>query len=160
MKLALTSIVLLVSLNVSAQIPYKTAVGLRFGGTEGLTIKAAVDQNTAIEGIIGLHPYGMSITGLYEKYQTSGLNKVQLYYGLGAHIGRNTYNNYYYRKDRNYFAYRQENHFGFDAIIGLEYRFDKTPIAISIDFKPGLNFYQFGGAALLIDPGFGIKAAF
>lgn len=145
---------------LSAQVPYKTAIGLRFGGTEGLTIKAAIKNNTAIEAIIGLYPYGMSLTGLYEKYQSSGINKVQLYYGAGAHIGRNTYNNYYYKKDRYYFAYRQENTFGIDAIIGLEYKFSKAPIAISIDLKPGINFYNYGGPALLIDPGLGLKAAF
>ncbi len=160
MKLSFLTIGLLFCSIASAQVPYKTAVGLRFGGTEGLTIKAALKNNAAIEGIIGLHPYGYSVTGLYEKYQNSGINKVQLYYGAGAHIGRNTYNNYYYKKDRQYFVYRQENAFGIDAIIGLEYKFNNAPIAISIDFKPAINFYQYGGSALFVDPGLGLKAAF
>lgn len=160
MKYIFLTSVLFFSLGLKAQMPYKTAIGVRLGSPEGLSIKAAIKQNAAIEGIIGLHPYGMSVTGLYEKYQASGINKVQLYYGAGAHVGWNTYRNYYYRKDRAYFGYGRESYLGIDGIIGLEYKFDNAPFAISFDLKPALNFYQYGGADLFLDPGLGLKAAF
>lgn len=131
MKSTFLTLLIILSSTLNAQMPYKTAIGIRFGGTEGLSFKTTIKQNAAIEGILGLHPYGMSLTGLYEKYQASGINKVQLYYGAGAHIGWNTYKNYYYRKDRTYFVYGNESYLGIDGIIGLEYKFNKAPVAIS-----------------------------
>lgn len=160
MKRVFISLCLFFCFSLKVQMPYKTAVGIRLGSPEGLSFKVGLKQNTALEGIIGLHPYGMSVTSLYEKYQASGIKKVQLFYGAGAHIGWNTYRNYYYRKDRAYFAYGNESFIGVDGVIGLEYKFDQVPFAISFDLKPALNFYQYSGAGLYLDPGLGLKAAF
>ncbi len=145
---------------IEAQIPYKAAIGVRVGGTQGLTIKLPVGNSAAFEGIIGMYPFGMSITGLYEKHNSTNTSGLQWYYGGGVHAGWNTYNNYYYRKDRKYFYNGRDNYFGIDGIIGLEYKVSNAPIAFSLDLKPEINFYNSGYSALYLDPGLGIKFAF
>ena len=140
---------------------YNTAIGLRFGGTSGLTIKHAYRPSMTFEGIVGGFPNGFSITGLVEKNQlafnTPGLN---WYYGGGAHVsvynGRSTLYNRFGRE----LEYPDANDvgFGIDGIIGLEYRLpDNVPIAFSLDFKPFIEITTNGYAGFAMDPSLGVK---
>lgn len=151
---------LFISQTVRSQgLDYKFAVGWRFGGAEGLTFKTGLGNSTAFEGILSIRPYGMGITGLFEKIQGTGVNSLNFYYGAGAHLGWNTGRNYYYRDNRKYFVYDREGFVGLDGILGIEFKFPEAPVAINFDLKPALNFYNNGGAAMYLDPGLGIKLA-
>src|SRR5690242_4095924 len=44
--------------------PYNTALGIRVGGTSGVTIKNFYSRKAAFEGIIGTFGNGFSLTGL------------------------------------------------------------------------------------------------
>ncbi len=165
---ALGSIItLLLCVNINAQNPaintdyYKNAFGLRAGGTSGLTIKHFTNSNTALEGIVGFWPYTINITGLYEKYAHAGASGLSWYYGGGGHISFISATYY----DRDYYYYR--NYYrerglgmGIDGIVGIEYKIRPIPFAISIDLKPMIEVYSFGGSFFAIDPGLGIKLTF
>lgn len=144
---------------------YKTAVGLRFGGTSGVTIKHFTGSNTALEGIFSFWRHSVGVTGLYEKharaFSTSGLN---WYYGVGGHIyvtGQD--NGYYYHDGYNPHYYRYE-HGGFsggvDGIIGLEYKINPIPFALSLDLKPAIDITSGGNLYFYVDPGLGLKFTF
>lgn len=137
---------------------YNTAIGLRAGGTSGLTIKRFVGNN-AIEGIIGFAPNAFSITGLYEIH-AAAFNEpgFKWYYGGGAHVAF-TGNNYYWRDNSRYYRNTGVG-LGIDGIIGLEYKINPIPIAISLDLKPFVEMNTNGGIYSFIDPGLGIKVAF
>lgn len=144
--------------NVNAQ--YKTALGIRFGGTSGLTVKHFHKPDLAVEGLVGTFGNGFSLTALLEKhlpvYEAPGL---RFYYGGGLHVA--FYNGRY---ARNSFGrdidYRSGNDagIGVNGIVGLEYRLpDNIPIAFSIDLKPFMEFGSNGYVAVAADPSIGIK---
>lgn len=146
---------------VNAQgMGYNTAIGLRFGGTEGLTAKFGLGNDAAIEGILGFGPHYLSITGLYEIYRPTGVNQLNWYYGGGAHVAWITNRNYYYAPNRKYGVYDQSTAIGIDGIIGIEYKIPNAPIAFSLDAKPTFSVYDSGGSVVFLDLGLGLKAAF
>ncbi|TND08322.1 MAG: hypothetical protein FD123_2353 [Bacteroidetes bacterium] len=151
--------------NGTGSSDYKTAVGIRAGGTSGLTFKRFTGSGNAFEVIAGAWSYGFSVTGLYERHANAGAPGLNWYYGGGAHVAAETgwvyYRNYYYDRRYDYF-YRAGNDFGIgvDGIIGLEYKIKPIPFAVSLDLKPFVEVNTAGGAYLGFDPGLGIKVAF
>ena len=145
---------------------YRTAIGIRAGGTSGLTVKHFFGTSSAIEGILGLWPNAFGLTGLYEKHVgISGAPGLKFYYGGGAHITAET-NRYYYRYDhrhRHDYEYRYGHNgfgIGIDGIVGIEYKIPVIPFAISLDLKPFVEVSNYGGIFTAIDPSLGIKVAF
>jgi hypothetical protein len=140
--------------------PYKTALGIRLGGTSGVDVKHFFRPATAFEGIVGTFGNGFSLTGMIEKnaqaFDVEGLN---WYYGGGAHVA-------FYNGNRNYgFAGRdihyRDSHdvgFGVDGIIGLEYYLpDDIPVAFSLDLKPFVEIDSDGDVGVAPDLALGIK---
>ena len=143
----------------SSYAQYATALGIRIGGTSGLTIKHAYRPSMTFEGIIGGFPNGFSLTGLVEK-NTLAFNEPGLswYYGGGAHIA--VYNTGRYDRFGRELSYPSNNDVGFgvDGIIGLEYRLpDNVPIAFSFDVKPFIEITTDGYAGFALDPALGVK---
>ena len=111
---------------------YKTAIGVRAGFFNGVTIKNFVSPKTAIEGIISLRWDGVIVTGLYEWQDgmrcAPGFDFVL---GLGTHVG--VFNNYKWDKSKTAIA-------GVDALIGIEYTFPTAHFTLGLDYKPAFNF--------------------
>lgn len=144
---------------------YSNAIGLRAGETSGITVKHFTGSSTAIEGIIGVWPYAIGLTGLFEKYVPFGnVNGLSWYYGAGAHVNFHTGRIYYvYREGSRYYAYRYNYPgigVGIDGILGAEYKIPRAPIAISLDVKPFMEFNNAGMFFTAFDPGLGIKVTF
>ncbi|HZK07473.1 MAG TPA: hypothetical protein VFC92_04685 [Bacteroidales bacterium] len=161
-KLTVFTFVILLS-SFSAMAQYNFAIGLRSGGTSGLTLKK-MNPASAFEGIIGFWHDGLSVTILWEKYSPAfnepGFN---WYYGGGGHVafygddfdgrGPSWYHHHYDEDDTGVGL-------GIDGIVGLEYKIPNVPIAISLDVKPYLEINTDGGVHFSPDPGLGIKVAF
>jgi hypothetical protein len=146
---------------------YRTAIGLRAGGTSGLTIKHFMTPNHAIEGIIGAWPNAINLTGLFEWHvATPGAPGLKWYYGIGAHatVYRDRY--FYYRENPNGNRYRyyrvRENGvgLGIDGIFGLEYKIKPIPLALSLDLKPYIEIGSNNVVYSSFDPGLGLKFTF
>jgi hypothetical protein len=162
-KLAIATLILtcftLIAKKSAAQ-DYKTALGVKFGGYEnGFSVKHFIEPNTAIEGILGIRNHGAVLTGLYELHQQAfNVPLLKLYYGVGAHlgsVGRGTYKRF--GGDDEFY---NDNHLllGADAVLGLEYKFPETPIAVSLDLNPRLELAT--GPFFDLAPGLGIKYTF
>ncbi len=127
---------------------YTTAIGLRGGWGTGVSIKQSLNSSNSVEGIVDSRWHGLSVTGLYEIHkQAFDTDRLNWYYGFGAHIG--FWDGDYYRD------YNNKNNYtviGADGILGLEYNFRDIPFNIGIDWKPVINltgssgFYGDGGA--------------
>jgi hypothetical protein len=165
MKVLIKIIVVVVLVNVVCVASvcaqsYTTALGLRVGGTTGVTLKHAIRPSTMVEGIVGGFSNGFSVTGLIEKH-TLAFNERGLnwYYGGGAHIA--VYNNRgrYDRFGREVDYNRDDDlGLGINGIVGLEYRLpDNVPIAFSVDLKPFIEFTSGGNVGFALDPSIGIK---
>ena len=147
----------------------QTSVGLRVGGTTGLTLKRSTSSGADLEGIIGVSPTGLSFTGLYEitKPTSANLSGLFWYYGCGGHAsiwnGRPYYYYYYYpdgRYYRGYGTYGSAFGVGIDGVLGLEYRIQEIPFSISLDVKPYIEINSAGFTYFNPDPGLGIKFRF
>ena len=138
---------------------YKTAVGLKFGPFEsGVSIKYFPTSDISYEGIIGFNNHGLVLTGLYELNQEAfNVPALKFYYGFGAHIGsegKGEVDNF------NGAKYYNNNHIllGADGVVGLEYTFPNTPIAISLDLDPRIELAS--GPYFDLAPGIGLKYTF
>lgn len=139
---------------------YQTAIGFRAGGTSGLTIKQFTSENMAVEGILGIWPFAMSATGLFEFYAPTEAEGLKWYYGAGGHVAFETGRIYYANDENRYIYLEGDLGLGVDGILGMEYKILPIPFAISIDLKPFFEINTNGRAFIALDPGLGVKFAF
>jgi hypothetical protein len=116
---------------------YRTAVGLRLGVSNGLSVRHFISDQAALEGLLHSRWKGLMVTGLYQIHQDiPDLQGLRWFYGGGAHIG--TWNG-----KRGHPSWRHNHNgytvFGLDGIIGLDYTIQTAPINLSLDYKPAFN---------------------
>ena len=105
---------------------YRTAAGFRSAGSNyGLTIQQLIIPKTTLEGLGMVAPRERSATLLAERHFGILGPSLNYYLGAGAHFGRH--------KDDGSF-------WGFDGIIGAEYKIAFIPLVIAIDFKPTIEY--------------------
>ena len=67
---------------------YTQAIGLRLGGSNGITYKRMLSEASAIEGIAHLYTNTLGFTLLYElHFYPFETNYIALYLGAGGHAG-------------------------------------------------------------------------
>lgn len=143
-----------------AKANYGTAIGIRAIGTSGLSIKHFTGSNKALEGIVGFWPHSFSATLLFEKY-ANAFDEPGLYwyYGAGGHIA--SHNRWKTYEQPNRYSGRDGDFgIGVDVVVGMEYKIQQVPIAISLDVKPFLEVTTSGSAFFALDPGLGVKFTF
>lgn len=119
---------------------YNTGIGLRGGLSNGLTIKHFIGEKAALEGILTSRWRGFNVTGLYEIHNKTGVDRLNWYFGAGAHIGFWNGKNVKWANDNNDYVV-----IGIDGILGIEYNFEKVPFNISLDWKPSMNLIGYNG---------------
>lgn len=108
---------------------YKTALGVKVWDGGGITFKQFVNNDAALEFIGYFWNRGARITGLYEFHNPiSGAPGLQWYIGPGAHIG--AYNT----------KYGGNTYIGLDGVLGLDYKFKRAPLNMSLDWQPSFEF--------------------
>lgn len=159
MKIILVTLMFFFATGLNAQ--YNFAVGLRAGGSAGITVKKISPSSKSFEGIIGFCGDCFSLTALFEKQpEIVDVNGLSWFYGAGLHISfyqdninRRWYNSRY-NTDEGAIG------LGVDGIIGIEYKIPEVPIAFSLDIKPFIEVTTKNSVWFWLDPGFGIKLAF
>lgn len=105
---------------------YRTAAGFRStGGDYGITIQQLVLPKTTLEGMAVFAPRERSATLLAERHFGILGPSLNYYLGAGAHVGN-------HRDDGTFW--------GFDAVVGAEYKIAFLPVVLSLDFKPTVEF--------------------
>lgn len=122
---------------------YNTGIGVRGGFSNGITLKHFVGNQTAVEGILSTRWRGFIVTGLVEFHRQFEVDRLQWYYGFGAHVGfwdndNNGKNPFFDRDERGTVI-------GVDGILGLEYSFAEVPFNLSLDWKPAFNLVGYSG---------------
>jgi hypothetical protein len=108
---------------------YKTAIGLRYYPF-GVSIKANLDSRKAALEFIGYFKDGFSVLGLYEwHFALNSTRNLRAYVGGGGIVG-----------------FKNEEAgggavLGVSGVIGLDYKFLKMPLNLSLDWQPS---YQIG----------------
>ena len=144
---------------------YGTGIGLRLGGlSSGISVKGFVNSTSAIEGIASFGRNSFIATGLYEKhFEIPGATGLNMYVGAGGHIGFFGYRGSYFYKNKNkYYYVYDERHTavvpGIDLIIGLEYKIKDVPLAIGVDIKPFIDFFD--GSGFYFDGALNVRYVF
>ncbi|WP_051718819.1 hypothetical protein [Hymenobacter sp. IS2118] len=105
---------------------YRTTAGIRAGGSAyGLTVQQLVLPSTTLEGLALFSTRERSATVLAERHFGILGPSLNYYLGAGAHVGSH--------KDHGTF-------WGFDGIVGAEYKIPFARVVLSVDFKPTVEF--------------------
>ena len=105
---------------------YRTAAGIRSDGSNyGLTVQQVFLPKTTLEGLAMFSPRERSATLLVERHFGILGPSLNYYFGAGGHFGRNQDNGAFW---------------GFDGLVGAEYKIAFVPFVISIDFKPTIEY--------------------
>lgn len=129
-------LMLLGGLPASAQ-RYRTAAGIRLGDEQvGFTVQQRIFPKTTLEGLAVAGAREVTGTVLIEQHFPMLGKRFNYYVGGGAHVGT--------LKD--YGAI-----YGFDGIMGIEYKVNGLPFLLSTDLKPAFHlrhedWFNFGGA--------------
>lgn len=120
---------------------YNTAIGLRGGFSNGLTLKHFIGTKSAVEGIVSSRWRGFELKGLYQIHNTAfKTERLKWFFGFGAHVGLWNGDYVYWGTTGNSYTV-----VGIDGILGLEYSFNQVPINIGIDYNPEFNFVGYNG---------------
>jgi hypothetical protein len=124
----------MVSIGLNAQSmgrTYKTALGVKVWDGAGISFKTFLVPNRALELIGFFNKSGTRVTGLYEIHgNIEGARGLKWYVGPGAHIG-------FY----NYKGFAGDKAIaGIDGVLGLDYKINKAPLNLSIDWQPSFEF--------------------
>ncbi len=137
-KTLLTLVFILGALSMNAQSISENALGLRLGDNEGfggeISYQRALSSNNRLEIDLGIRDNdsfdGFKATGLYQwVWQLDG--NFNWYAGVGAGLAN------YDGKGNNDFS---ETFIFAAGDIGIEYNFPRTPILLSLDYRPEFGF--------------------
>ena len=104
---------------------YRTAAGLRSDGSSyGLSVQQVFLPKATLEGLAMFAPRERSYTVLAERHFGILGPSLNYYFGAGAHYGNN--------RDSGDF-------WGFDGLVGAEYKIAFTSFVVSFDFKPTIE---------------------
>jgi hypothetical protein len=110
---------------VAAQ-KYRTAAGLRSDGSSyGLSVQQVFLPKATVEGLAMFAPRERTFTVLAERHFGILGPSLNYYFGAGAHYGNN--------RDSG-------NFWGFDGLVGAEYKIAFTRFVVSFDFKPTIEY--------------------
>lgn len=148
----------------AAMSQYDYAIGVRAGGTTGITLKRNFNAS-GVELLVGFWNDGLSFTGVYQR-QVPAFNQDRMFwfYGWGAHLS--VYGKEFNEKEGpawfNHPNSEAAGEFGFgiDGAAGLEYAFESIPFAVSAGIKPYVEVVTNGAFLFWIDPGVGLKFIF
>lgn len=134
--------------NSSGGSSYKNAIGVKVWDGGGISFKHFVSDKNALEFVGYFWNQGTRITGLYEIHMPlSNAGGLQWYIGPGAHVG------FYNTKNGD------GTFIGIDGVLGLDYKFKKAPLNMSLDWQPS---FEFGDARGFVGSwgGLGIRYTF
>ncbi|MGP1363568.1 MAG: hypothetical protein ACTTKZ_07780 [Bacteroides sp.] len=122
-----------------AQFHYDLGLGLKVGSPwASATLKYFMNNASALEGLVHLGNFGVGVTALYEHhFMIGGVPGLRWYLGGGAHLAFQL-NSYGY----NPFTGIPTTgvYIGLDGVGGVEYKFEKLPLALGLDIGPLINF--------------------
>jgi hypothetical protein len=121
----------------SAQLSYKTALGVRLSSSNAMvsnaiSVKHFLNDKMAVEGLLSFGD-PLALGALIELHQPLSSQGLTWYYGGGAYLA------FMKTVNTNTQKTSTDPNFGAQGVIGLDYKFNNIPLNISLDWKPELN---------------------
>lgn len=117
----------------NAQSTYTSSVGVKFSpGT--ITYKHFIADRYALEGLAVFNRFGTRFGGLFEIHkQLEAVEGLNWYFGPGTHLS------FFNSKSGGSVTV------GIDGVVGLDYKFPRLPLNLSLDWQPYLQFGNYYG---------------
>ncbi|MBP7272918.1 MAG: hypothetical protein KA974_03710 [Saprospiraceae bacterium] len=124
-----------------AQAEYKNAIGLRLGYPISVSYKTFISEQGAIEVFGGFRGYSnyswFNVAGLYQHHFTLAHITPGLQWYVGGGAGVYFWNFDFETDDSN-------TSFGILGCVGLDYKFQKAPISLTLDWVPSFFISGYG----------------
>lgn len=131
--LFLSFLVTVIGLTSQAQSTYTSAIGIKFApGT--LTYKHFIAEQCALEGLVVFGTHDKRFGALFEIHkELSAVEGLNWYFGPGTHLS--------------FFNSKSGGNVtvGIDGVVGLDYKFPRLPLNLSLDWQPYLQFGKYYG---------------
>lgn len=140
-KIFILLFVVMSSLSLNAQTPYKHSIGGILGFMEGGSYKTFLGDNLAFQVDFGLHysHYALgACANVNFMYEQAIKNGFYWFAGGGLSVGPTFGANLF---SNNAVGFK----LGLNAIGGAEYKFAKIPLTLQADVRPGVTFYIWNG---------------
>lgn len=130
------------------------AIGIRGGVSSGFEYRVFSGNTNSYKVLLSTRQRGLQLTGLKEFHipDVFDINEeISFVYGVGAHVGIESWNRYDYYDPYNPHLYYRERRSGpiagLDGLLALEYSIPQIPLVAGIEMKPyfnlfGKNFFQ------------------
>jgi len=129
-------------------------VGIRAGLSSGFEYRVYSEEQSSYKILLSTRKQGLQLTGLKEYHEPDIFDigeDFSLVYGLGVHVGFETWHTNSYAIAYPYEQYRVRKTgliAGLDALAALEYTIPTVPFVVGLEIKPyfnlfGENFIQF-----------------
>lgn len=157
------SVVLFTGNQAHAQLPTQHAIGARFGSATGINYRYSLSGDRAVEGIMSIQSNSTTsrfrIVGLYEYHKPLPFDNFSWFYGFGGSIGSFTYKSYT-NENGQHIPKNTELSLSIDGVVGMEYNIPESPISLTLDLKPYLDFLQESTIRVFDPVGFSIRYNF
>ncbi len=158
-KILIVALTFIISLSAFSQ-EYKQALGIRLGYDMSITYKNNLSDKNFIDASVNFglfHPglFSLVVSGFYDwRWDIPNVKGLSWYVGPGIFLGPMFYS---YAGEGG--GSKMSFLLSINAGIGLEYKFANTPIALSLDYYPGLQITPGVGFAYA-NGGLGVKYTF
>ncbi len=127
-------------LNMSSAQGYNQAAGIRVSWhSPGIEYRYYTGDSNAFKSLVSFRDRGITLHGFAEffKYDLFPFShQLLFYYGFGAHVGFESWDEEYYREDVLRYDTKSAVLAGLDGLAGLEFVFEKIPVSAGIEIKP------------------------
>lgn len=144
-KILILFAALTISLSAFSQ-SYNNAIGVRLGYNADLSFKTFVTNSNFLEVDLFFRPWQSSALG------------VNAYYAWNFNINGGL--SWYVGPGLSGMFYDSHAYLGIKGLIGLEYKFANAPIAISLDYAPGIRLFNGATVGDFYTGGLGVKFTF
>ncbi len=125
----------------NAQV-HKQAIGIRGGLSSGFEYRVYTNEYNSYKLLLSSRDRGFQATGLKEFHELALFNESEqlvFFYGIGAHVGYERWDEYHYTSDVRYSNTKTSLIAGLDGLAGVEYNFLEVPISLGFEVKPFFN---------------------
>ena len=117
----------LLTFGANAQV-HKQAIGIRGGLSSGFEYRVYSNEYNSYKLLLSSRDRGFQATGLKEFHELALFNESEqlvFFYGIGAHVGYERWDEYHYSSDVRYSNTKTSLIAGLDGLAGVEYNFWK-----------------------------------
>lgn len=123
---------------------FKQVAGIRLGLSPGFEYRIFADAENSYKFLLSTRDRGIQFH-VFKEFHNYDMfdftDQLVFFYGGGLHAGYERWDIKYYDHYSQWYTTHTAFIVGLDALVGLEYIFDKAPISVGVEVKPYFEFF-------------------